>query len=302
MKIRFVSYDARGETRAGFLWQDRVYDAALHTANERHASIANLLADWDKVEDSVKHALMHSNSGTALADVCLAAPVPHPGAIYCSGANYIDHIIEMRGPDAAATARPEDSHPWLFVKASWTVAAPGASIAPPAGCEQLDWEAELAVVIGREAKDVAVKDALGIVAGFTIANDLSARDLFRRSYVSNTVPFHFDWLGQKSFDGACPLGPWIVPAKDIPDPQSLSMTLKVNGEIRQSSNTSKMVFSIAEQIAQVSKSMTLHPGDLILTGSPAGVGAGKGIFLQPGDVVDIDIEQIGTLSHSVVGR
>jgi 2-keto-4-pentenoate hydratase/2-oxohepta-3-ene-1,7-dioic acid hydratase in catechol pathway len=156
---------------------------------------------------------------------------------------------------------------------------------------------ELVAVIGRTAKDVSVADALDYVAGYTIANDLSARDAMRREKVPAATPFHYDWVSQKCFDGSCPLGPWIVPASQIGDPHKLAIKLWVNDELMQDSNTGKMIFDTAEQIAMLSSRVTLHPGDLVLTGTPAGVGAGRNEFLQPGDRVEIEIEGLGRLEH-----
>jgi len=159
---------------------------------------------------------------------------------------------------------------------------------------------ELAAVIGRPARNISVDRALEYVAGYTCANDLSARDLSKRAEASEKSPFHFDWTCQKSFDGACPLGPWIVPADDIPDPQDLFLKLWVNDVLKQDSNTAEMIFTLADQIAHLSRGMTLYPGDVILTGTPAGVGTGRGEFLNAGDVVKIEIERIGTLSNKIV--
>ena len=141
--------------------------------------------------------------------------------------------------------------------------------------------------------------ALDCVAGYTIADDLSARDAMRRDKNPNTSPFHFDWVSQKCFDGACPLGPWIVPASEIRDPQALGLKLWVNGELMQDSHTSKMIFDTAEQIAMLSSRVTLQPGDLVLTGTPAGVGMGRARFLAPGDTVKLWIEDIGEMTHAM---
>jgi 2-keto-4-pentenoate hydratase/2-oxohepta-3-ene-1,7-dioic acid hydratase in catechol pathway len=163
----------------------------------------------------------------------------------------------------------------------------------------VDWEAELVAVIGRPAKNVSVDDALGYVAGYTVGNDLSARDLSARLHLSGNSPFKYDWVSHKSFDGACPVGPWIAPAKEIPDPQNLSIKLWVNDVLKQDSHTSKMIFSTAEQIAHLSTRITLHPGDLILTGTPAGVGMARQEFLKAGDEVKVWIERIGTLAFKM---
>jgi 2-keto-4-pentenoate hydratase/2-oxohepta-3-ene-1,7-dioic acid hydratase in catechol pathway len=136
------------------------------------------------------------------------------------------------------------------------------------------------------------------VAGYTVANDLSARDLSRRPHISDTSPFKADWLAHKSFEGACPLGPWITPADDIADPHDLGIKLWVNDVIKQDSNTGGMIFNLAEQISHISTRIMLHPGDVILTGTPAGVGAGRNEYLKPGDVVKVWIEGIGTLTNT----
>ena len=175
----------------------------------------------------------------------------------------------------------------------------GCCVVLPAYSKMVDWEAELAVVIGRPAKNVAIERALDHVAGYTIANDLSARDVMMRE-VKATSPFRYDWVGQKCFDGACPIGPWIVPAAAIPDPQALGIKLWVNDVLKQDSHTSKMIFSVAEQIAHLSARITLNSGDIILTGTPAGVGMGRREFLQDGDVVKIWIENVGSLSNTCV--
>jgi len=162
--------------------------------------------------------------------------------------------------------------------------------------KKMDWEIELAAVIGKPAKDVPLDKALSYVAGYTVACDLSARDRGFREQVSVGSPFRADWVAHKNFEGACPLGPWIVPASDIKDPQNLDLKLWVNGVIKQDSNTREMIFNLAEQIEQLSSAITLLPGDIILTGTPAGVGAGRGEFLKAGDEVKLWIEKIGELT------
>jgi 2-keto-4-pentenoate hydratase/2-oxohepta-3-ene-1,7-dioic acid hydratase in catechol pathway len=232
--------------------------------------------------------------------VRLLAPLPMPGTIYCAGANYRDHVLEMA---RAQNIQPEpDPHTlglkaWHFIKSSRCVVGPDTVVPLPTHAKKIDWEAELGVVIGRRAKNIALERALDAVAGYTIGNDLSARDVSRRPGISDTSPFKFDWVAQKNFDGACPLGPWIVPASDVPDPHKLKIELTVNGVVKQSSNTSELIFNIAEQISHISEKITLHPGDVILTGTPAGVGAGRGEFLKAGDEVKITIERIGELTN-----
>ena len=185
---------------------------------------------------------------------------------------------------------------WHFMKAPRALADPGATVKITGVSDRVDWEVELAAVIGKPAKNVPEEKALDYVAGYTAANDLSARDRGPRPNISDTSPFKADWTKHKSFDGSCPMGPWIVPASDIGDPQNLGLKLWVNDVLKQDSNSKDMIFNLAEQIAQLSSGMTLHPGDVVLTGTPAGVGSARGEFLKAGDVVKIWIEKIGTLT------
>jgi 2-keto-4-pentenoate hydratase/2-oxohepta-3-ene-1,7-dioic acid hydratase in catechol pathway len=279
-----------------------VHDVERLTGRPAYASMLGILQDWENANAGLRDAAAKAERGQPFSQTALRAPVLWPSAIYCAGANYSDHAAEM----AARANRPPEPDPkslglkpWHFIKASRSLADPGATISASHYTKKLDWEVELAAVIGKTAKNVSVERALDHVAGYTAANDLSARDLSRRPHVSETSAFKSDWIGQKSFDGACPLGPWIVPAQDIPDPQNLAIKLWVNDGLKQDSNTGKMIFSIAEQISHLSMGMTLHPGDVILTGTPAGVGSARNEFLQPGDIVKIEIERIGTLTNKV---
>lgn len=225
-------------------------------------------------------------------------PPLEPGTIYCAGANYADHVAEMaraRGELPPPDPRALGLKPWFFIKPRGCAVGSGARVARPAGCRKLDWEAELVAVIGTPARNVPVATALDYVSGYAIANDLSARDLSRRPQLAPGSPFHFDWTAHKGFEGSCPLGPRITPAAEVPDPQRLAIRLWVNGVLKQDSSTSQMIYSVAEQIAHLSTLITLQPGDIVLTGTPAGVGAARNEFLQPGDKVEIEIERLGRL-------
>jgi 2-keto-4-pentenoate hydratase/2-oxohepta-3-ene-1,7-dioic acid hydratase in catechol pathway len=304
---KLVTYEAAQGPRAGAVFHDAVFDLAELTGKPSYATMLGVLDDWAQAEPLIETAFAKVGSGATpsspLARVQLLAPVLYPSSIFCAGANYSDHMSEMArvfnlepGPDH----RKAGLKPWHFIKASRTIVQTAASIPLPAHTKMLDWEAEMAAFIGRPAKNVPVKSALDYVAGYTVANDLSARDFTLRPNVSESSPFRYDWIGQKSFDGACPLGPWIVPAKEIPDPQRLGIKLWVNDVLKQDSHTSKMIFSLAEQIAHLSTRLTLHPGDLILTGTPVGVGLARKEFLKSGDVVRVWVEQVGTLTNTLV--
>src|SRR6266705_1297891 len=307
MPYKLLSYQSGRTARAGVLVADAVFDAAKVTGVAGHASVVGVLDDWSRARRLLGQAAKRLEAGRArgipLKRVKLLAPVLYPGNIYCAGANYPDHMAEMaraQGKEPGPTMKDLGEKPWHFVKTSRSsVVGPGAAVKLPAYSQKVDWEVELAAVIGRTVKDVPVERALGCVAGYTIANDLSARDAMKRDKNPPTSPFHYDWVSQKCFDGSCPLGPWIVPAGDLRDPHQLGIKLWVNGELMQDSHTSKLIFDTAEQIAMLSSRVTLLPGDLVLTGTPAGVGMGRGRFLKPGDSVKLWIEAIGELNHTL---
>jgi len=309
MPYKLLSYESGRTARAGVLVADAVFDAAKVTGVAGHASVLGVLDDWSRARRLLGQAAKRLEAGRArgipLKRVKLLAPVLYPGNIYCAGANYTDHMAEMaraQGQAPGPNMKELGEKPWHFVKSSKSsVVGPGARVKLPVYSQMVDWEVELAAVIGRAARDVSVEKALDYVAGYTIANDLSARDVMRRDKNPATSPFHYDWLSQKCFDGACPLGPWIVPASDIPYPQNLALKLWVNDTMMQDSHTGRMIFSTAEQIAMLSSRVTLYPGDLILTGTPAGVGMPRRTFLKAGDTVKLWIEGIGELSHTMAG-
>jgi acylpyruvate hydrolase len=218
-------------------------------------------------------------------DVKLGAPVPDPQKIICLGLNYRDHAEE------AGLAAP--SAPMFFAKYANSLVGPTDPIVPPLTTSQVDYEAELAVVIGRGGRNIPVAEALDHVAGAMAFNDVSARDL----QLANNL-----WTGGKAIDTFGPCGPALVTLQEIGDLQALSVKTRVNGETVQDGNTASMIFGVAETIAFLSQIMTLEPGDIIATGTPAGVGNSRTpkLFLRPGDVVEVEIAGVGTLRNTVV--
>jgi 2-keto-4-pentenoate hydratase/2-oxohepta-3-ene-1,7-dioic acid hydratase in catechol pathway len=259
-------------------------------------TMTDLFADWTRNGPIVAElAASAATSGVANSDAALAsyaAPLLYPGKVLCAGANYYDHMAEMGFPGV----KKESQRLFFFLKPPRNaVVGPGATVVMPRGTKKYDWEIELAAVIGRTARYVPVERALDHVAGYTIAIDMSARDF-------NQAPdqfYKFDWVAGKATDTGCPMGPWMVPAAALPDPQDVALKLAVNGVVRQDSGTRQMIYSVAEQIARASELMTLDPGDVILTGTPAGVGVPKGTFLSPGDKIDAEIAGIGKLSVEI---
>jgi 2-keto-4-pentenoate hydratase/2-oxohepta-3-ene-1,7-dioic acid hydratase in catechol pathway len=234
----------------------------------------------------------------ALRDVRLQAPVPNPRKVFCLAGNYQDHIEE----GGRAKLQLQDSQtPRVFMKPpSTTVIGPEAKIRiPPVACT-VDWEGELAVVIGRKAKGVKAARALQYVAGYTVMNDVSERKLqIKERTDSRPRDIWFDWLNGKWLDTFAPQGPWLVTRDEIPDPQSLDISTYVNGERKQHNNTAQMLYPIKQIIEYISTIITLEPGDLISTGTVSGVGATTGTFLQPGDRVEVEISRIGVLRNRV---
>jgi 2-keto-4-pentenoate hydratase/2-oxohepta-3-ene-1,7-dioic acid hydratase in catechol pathway len=228
-------------------------------------------------------ALTDRRLGAPVGKVRLETPIPRPARnVFCLGRNYKEHAAE-RGAEAPP-------HPVYFTKAPETVVAPGARVIHHAATRELDYEVELAVVIGAAGRDIPRAQALAHVFGYTIVNDVTARDLQKR---------HGQWFKGKSLDTFCPMGPVLVTADEIPDPQALAIAMRINGETRQSSHTSKMIFPVDECIAVLSLGFTLLPGDVIATGTPEGVGAALGKFLLAGDRMEAEVERIGVLANTV---
>ncbi len=258
------------------------------------ASTLSVLENWDAALPVLSDIAAGGAEVTKLSDVQLLAPILYPGAIFNAAANYTDHQKEM---NQGKSLNKEETTPYFFLKSgAHCVIGPGAEIRLPKVSQQIDWEAELGVVIGRSARNVSVDKALDYVAGYTIFNDLSARDLSQ----PKGRRWNTDWFVHKNFDGAGPLGPWMVPAQDIADPHDIDIKLWVNDEQMQDSNSKYLFFNINEQIEFLSRRMTLRPGDVIATGTPSGVGRPRGIFLKPGDVVTIELGGIGTRKNPVV--
>jgi 2-keto-4-pentenoate hydratase/2-oxohepta-3-ene-1,7-dioic acid hydratase in catechol pathway len=227
-----------------------------------------------------------SGGAYALTEVRLHPPVLRPGKIVCVGLNYRDHVAE--------TGRTIPDTPTLFAKFPSALLSPGGAIVLPRASQRIDFEAELVVVIGRRTRDVHEARALEHVFGYTNGNDVTARDFQKRDG---------QWSRAKSCDTFAPLGPAVVGADEVPDPNRLAIRCRLNGGLMQDSNTAEMIFPVREVVSFISQTMTLEPGDLVFTGTPAGVGYTRQppVYLQPGDKVEVEIEGFGVLSSSVVG-
>ena len=304
-----ATYEQDGQARPALVVGEQLFDlAALQAVAQAtgqsmgltdSSSVNALIAAWDAHQPHLAQLAeqipaWHAGGRIvplAAASYTLAAPYK-PTRIFATASNFYDHAAEM-GTELAPRA---ESSPYCFMKADTSVTATDTDVVMPANTEKLDWEVELGVIIGRRCKNVSVAEAYDVIAGYTVFNDISARDLNRRS----DYPFKHDWFRGKSFDTFGPMGPWLVPRDCIAEPHKLRMQLQVNGTVMQNGTGEAMIFNIAEQIAYLSSILTLQPGDLIATGTPDGVGMGRGVYLQPGDQMIASIEAIGSIRNKVV--
>lgn len=285
MKLARYSSDTRdSRITIGAVQGDRVYDI-VQLVPEAPRSIRELLAAGAPLRTRIDEALRTATGGVPLAAVRLLAPVPDAQKYLAIGMNYHDHAEE-----AARAGVPVPKNQLWFNKQVSCITGPYDPIYKPRVSEKMDYEAELGVVIGKRCRYVSAKDAARVVGGYFVANDVTARDW---QFKSATFT-----LG-KSFDSHGPIGPWITSADEVADPHALDMKLWVNGELRQHASTGGMIYNIWQQIEELSQVMTLEPGDLIATGTCANVGIALGKFLQPGDVVKVEIDKLGHIENRV---
>jgi 2-keto-4-pentenoate hydratase/2-oxohepta-3-ene-1,7-dioic acid hydratase in catechol pathway len=284
--MRLVSFGPPGAERPGVLTGDSVIDLADLApelggslrevlAGDRVARLAQLLVEGDTVP---------AGAAIRISEVRLGPPIPDPGKIICVGLNYVDHAAEQD--------KPLPERPLLFSKAASALTGPYDEVVIPDGLTHIDYEAELAFVIGRPGRDIPEERAMQHVAGYTVLNDVTARRLQKQDG---------QWFRGKSVDTFGPCGPALVTADEIPDPHALEITLELNGERRQRSTTANLHFRIGFLVAYVSRTMTLHPGDIVSTGTPGGVGvySESRVFLKHGDRMVTRVEGLGELRNRV---
>jgi acylpyruvate hydrolase len=310
--VRIVTFATDGQARLGAAVDDVVIDLpgtfavwqrTQATAAAKASSLAlptntlEFLQVGQPAREAASHALAFAADGDNLAaltriglayptaEVEFLPPISRPGKIICLGLNYRHHIIEM--------GRELPKYPVIFAKFANTLIGHRQPIVLPPVSKKVDYEAEMVIVIGRTGKNVSPEAAFDYIAGYTIFNDVSARDYQRRT---------IQWLQGKTFDGSGPIGPALVTADEISAPHALDITLRLNGEVMQQSNTADFIFDIPTIIHYLSQIMTLEPGDLIATGTPSGVGFARDpqVFLKPGDVVQVEISELGVLENPVV--
>ena len=282
--MKFVTYSPAGTTaRLGITVEGGIIDLSAHLA-ACPPTMTDLIAAWDELAPAIRKIVAQTAPDHPLDEAQLLPPIQRPGKILGIGLNYADHVKES-GMEAP-------TEPLWFAKMPTTVNAPHGDVDVPRVSEQLDYEVELAVIIGRRCKHVPTENAADVIFGFCVANDFSVRDWQLRTS---------QFMVGKSFDTHAPFGPWITTADEMTTPHGLDIECRVNGEVRQKSNTSHLVYNCYAQIAHLSQAMTLEPGDIILTGTPGGVGAAfqPPRWLRNGDLVESSISGLGTLRNRI---
>jgi 2-keto-4-pentenoate hydratase/2-oxohepta-3-ene-1,7-dioic acid hydratase in catechol pathway len=282
--MKLVTYTLGEQTRLGAVRDNTVIDLAAASGGRLPDDMLTLLQGGDAALDAAREVVQNAADSIPLSQVKLRAPIMNPSKVVAIGLNYMDHCREQKVDPPKA--------PLIFAKFPSSIIGPGEAIRwDPALTSQVDFEVELAVVMGRTARHVAETDALDYVAGYTICHDVSARDL---QFGDG------QWVRGKSLDTFCPLGPYLVTRDEIPDPHNLAIRCTVNETVLQNSNTLELIFKIPYLIAYISRAFTLRPGDVITTGTPDGVGVFRSpkIFLKHGDVVTLEIEGLGQLRNS----
>jgi len=299
--MKLATYSKEGSVCCGILTNDGLIDIVSEwDGSDSPRSIKEILERGSACLEKLAVLENSTEAFISFASVKLLAPIPRPGKILALAGNYVEHIKEAGlklglsdSPRLTTTPRP-------FIMPSTAVANPGDEIPWPVYSETIDYELELAIVIGRKTKAVAMEDAMEVIAGYTIVNDVSARTVtFKKNRAVRPWDEFYDWLNGKWADGFCPMGPYLLTVDEIEDVQNLDMKLTVNGQVRQKANTSQMIHTVTQIVSFLSHLMTLEPGDIIATGTPSGVGLATGNYLKTGDKIEASIDKLGTLTNTL---
>jgi 2-keto-4-pentenoate hydratase/2-oxohepta-3-ene-1,7-dioic acid hydratase in catechol pathway len=298
--MKLVTFRKNAYISCGVLTKNGIVNLTSLQQPNKPLSIKQIFTEVPDYLEKIKTIANKSTIFLNPAGVEILAPIPEPGKILALAGNYAKHIIEA-GLKLGLTASPRKTTvPRPCIKPNTVFNHPNSVNPWPAYSREIDYEIELAIVIGKEAKCVSPQTAKNYIAGYTIANDVSARSVtFKEAREKRPWDEFYDWLNGKWADGFLPLGPCIVTVDEIENPQDLQMTLKVNGETRQNANTSDMIFNVYEIVSFLSYMMTLQPGDIIATGTPEGVAMATGNYLKAGDKIECEIEKIGTLINTL---
>jgi 2-keto-4-pentenoate hydratase/2-oxohepta-3-ene-1,7-dioic acid hydratase in catechol pathway len=299
--MRLVTFSKDSSICCGLLVDDSVVDICANWQGlDAPQSVLEILKRGQDCLDKISKISQTAGEKIPTDSVKLLAPIPRPGKVLALAGNYAKHIEEAGLALGLSDSPRNTTVPRPFLMPSTVVTGPNEIIPWPAYSDQIDYEIELTIVIGKTAKCVGIDDALDYVAGYTIANDVSARSVtFSKGRVKRPWDEFYDWLNGKWSDGFCPMGPCLVTKDEIKDVHNLNMRLTVNGEVRQQADTAQMIYKVADVVSFLSYLMTLEPGDCVCTGTPSGVAMATGRFLQPGDVIECSIESLGTLTNTL---
>ncbi len=302
--MKLVTYSKQGIISCGVLTDKGIVDIpSIWGTPDSPGSVKKILEAGSACLTRLAELAESAKDAIPLASVKLLAPIPRPGKILALAGNYAEHIKEAGMKLGLSDSPRVTTVPRPFLMPGTAVIGPGEQIPWPAYSETVDYEIELAVVIGRKAKAVTPEQARQFIAGYTIVNDVSARTVtFAKNRAKRPWDEFYDWLNGKWADGFCPMGPYLLTANEISDAQNLDMKLSVNGQIRQKANTSQMIHPVVDIVSFLSHLMTLEPGDVIATGTPSGVGMATGNFLKAGDRIEATIENLGTLTNTLGPR
>lgn len=302
--MKLVTYEKDGSTSCGVVREDNIVDiGSVWKGGDAPKSILEILEGGPACLEKIAGLADSADNTIGLDSVRLLAPIPRPPKIIALAGNYAAHIKEAGKALGLSDSPRATTVPRPFIMPATVVIGPDDEIAWPVYSKTIDYEIELAVVIGRKAKYVEIEDALDYVAGYTIVNDVSARTVtFKEARAVRPWDEFYDWLNGKWADGFCPMGPALTTADEIEDVQNLNLTLTVNDKIRQNANTGQMIYPVPDIVSFLSHVMTLEPGDVIATGTPAGVALATGEFLEAGDKIQCKIENLGTLRNTLGQR
>lgn len=302
--MKLVTYQIDESVRCGVLVENGIIDIESNwKGGNPPASVLEVLQRGGIALKQIVELAEKAEQFITLDSVELLAPIPRPGKIIALAGNYSEHIKEAGRQLGLSDSPREITTPRPFIMPSTTVIGTGREIPWPVYSETIDYEIELAVVIGKKAKCISREEAPDYVAGYTIANDISARSVtFVKNRTERPWDKFYDWLNGKWADGFCPMGPYLLTADQVEDVQNLDMNLTVNGKVRQKANTNQMIYNVPDIVSFLSNLMTLEPGDCIVTGTPSGVAMATGDYLQAGDRIEANIDKLGTLINTLGAR
>jgi len=299
--MKLVTYRKKTSVSCGILLDNGILDVpSVWQGPNPPRSVKEILQRGTSCLEKIANLVDSTDVLVSTDSVRFLAPIPRPGKVIALAGNYAEHIKEAGLKLGLSDSPRRTTVPRPFLMPPTVVIGPDEEIPWPAYSQEIDYEIELAVVIGKNAKSIKPDNAPDYIAGYTIANDISARSVtFAKNRAERPWDEFYDWLNGKWADGFLPTGPYLLTADEITNVQNLKMTLTVNGQVRQKANTSQMIYPVADIVSFLSHIMTLEPGDIIATGTPAGVAAATGRFLQPGDRIGCAIEELGTLTNTL---